>query len=265
MSLYNRVVNLLCFQRSVERADIILVPSRSTQHGLQDRFAVPASRLRRIPYGVEDRFRPLDRAVASRHIARRYNTTEDYLCVVGTIEPRKNLAMLVEAICILRRDREDKAQLLVAGGKGWKSSPLYNQLAASALTEREVKFLGYLPEEDIPYLYAGASLFVFPSLYEGFGFPVLEAMACGAPVVASNVSSIPEIAGDAAVLVDPRRPSDFAEAIWRIRSNPTLREDLVRGGIARAAQFKWSDTARAMLDVFTGIENRQPCASNAGR
>lgn len=265
MSHYNRLANGLCFRKSLESADVILVPSQSTGRGLEKHFAVSGLRIRVIPYAVEDSFGPIEGKLASRYVAQRYGTNEDYICAVGTVEPRKNLIMLVEAVQILRDRDRCKTQLLIAGARGWKDSPLRKQLAKSGLTEKEVKFLGYVPEEDMPYLYAGASVFVFPSFYEGFGFPVLEAMACGAPVVASNASSIPEVAGDAALLVDPNRPGDFAEAILRIRSDPTLREQLTRSGLARSGQFKWSDAARAVLGVFAGIDLKVPSASLAGR
>lgn len=261
MSLYNRLANRLCFRRSIENADVILVPSRSTGCDLGKLFGFSGLRIRVIPYAVEDCFCPIESKLAARHVAQKYGTCEDYICAVGTLEPRKNFITLVEVVRVLRDRHRCKTQLLIAGAKGWKNSPLEKQIARSGLTEKEVKFLGYVPEEDMPYLYSGASVFVFPSLYEGFGFPVLEAMACGAPVVASSASSIPEVTGDAALLVDSHRPGDLAEAISRIRSDPTLREQLTRSGLARASQLKWSDTARAMLDAFAGIDLKRPCAS----
>ena len=254
MSFYNRVVNCLCFRKSIRRAHVVVVPSQSTRLGMENGFAVPPSQVRTIPYGVENHFQPVRPAVAAARIARTYGVSEDYLCAVGTIEPRKNLATLIEAVRILRNRQQCEAQLLIAGAKGWKSAPLYRRLADSGFTENDVKFLGYVPEEDMPYLYAGASVFVFPSLYEGFGFPALEAMACGAPVVASNASSIPEVVGEAALLFDPHRPAELAEAILRVRSDSALREHLISSGISRAAQFKWVDTARATLAVLTGSD-----------
>lgn len=252
MSFYNRLVNRLLLKRSARQANVVLVPSQSTQRGLRTLPGVTDLRIRMVPYGVEGRFQPSDRLAAAERIAEKYGTSQDYLCSVGTVEPRKNLTTLIEAIRTLRDRHQCAAQLLVAGPRGWKNSRLHTQLVKSGLTRKNVKFLGYIPEEDMAHLYAVASVFVFPSLYEGFGFPVLEAMACGVPVVASNVSSIPEVADGAAVLVDPHKPSEFAEAISRVRSSPSLRDRLVRTGITRAAQFKWEASARAVVAVLTG-------------
>ncbi len=254
MSSYNRLVHSVLAGRSIRQADVICVPSESTRQGLINYFGGKGKEIEVAGWGIEDYYFRRDAAVAAKRIAQKFCTSPDYLCTVGTLAPRKNLGTLIEAVRILHDRHQCKAQLLIAGAKGWKNSPLYKQLAASALTEKDVKFLGYVPEEDMPYLYAGASVSVFPSLYEGFGFPVLEAMACGAPVVASNVSSIPEVAGGAALLFDPYLPGELAEAILRVRSSPRLREQLIRGGISRAAQFRWADTARAMLAVLTGRE-----------
>lgn len=264
MSVYNRFVSNLLLRKSVCAADLIVVPSQSTHRGLEEVLAVRGSRIRLVPYGVEEHFRPLDPIRAVRHIAQKYSTSQDYLCAVGTVEPRKNLTTLIEACAILRNRHQWKGQLLIAGAKGWKDSVLHRQIANFGLTEKEVKFLGYVPEEDMPHLYSGASVFVFPSVYEGFGFPVLEAMACGAPVVASSVSSIPEVAGGAALLADPHRACDFADAILRVRSDRRLREQLVDSGIRRAAEFRWTDAARAMLTVLTDNNDRQLRYSDTG-
>jgi glycosyltransferase involved in cell wall biosynthesis len=263
MSFYNRLVHNLLVGRSIRQTDVICVPSESTRYGVISYLGTAVKEAEVIRWGIEDHYSPRDPVAAAGRIAEKYGASLDYLCSVGTVSPRKNLVTLVEAVKILHDDHQCKVQLLIAGAKGWKNSSLYKQLGASGLTEKEVRFLGYVPEEDMPDLYAGASVFVFPSLYEGFGFPVLEAMACGAPVVASNVSSIPGVAGDAALLVNPRQPREWAEAILRIRSNSTLREDLIRRGISRAAQFKWSDTARAMLSVLTGRHKERPQESQA--
>jgi glycosyltransferase involved in cell wall biosynthesis len=265
MSMYNRLAHHLLAGRSIREADVICVPSQATRRGLMRYYEGASQRIEVVHWGIEDHYSMHDRMEAARRIAQKFGASLDYLCTVGTVIPRKNLHTIIEAVGILRDGHQCRVQLLIAGAKGWKNSSLREQLAASALTEKEVKFLGYVPEEDMPDLYAGASVFVFPSLYEGFGFPVLEAMACGAPVVASNVSSVPEVTGDAALLVDPHQPQDFADAILRVRSDPALREQLTERGFARAAKFKWSDTARAMLGPFTGIDNQQPWPSIAGK
>jgi glycosyltransferase involved in cell wall biosynthesis len=264
MSMYNRLAHNLLAGRSIREADAICVPSQATRQGLIRHYGRVTKRIEVVHWGIEDNYSYRDPKAAARRIAEKFGSSPDYLCTVGTVSPRKNLGTLIETFRILRDDYQCDAHLLIAGAKGWKNSTLYRQLAGSNLTEREIKFLGYVPEEDMPVLYAGASVFVFPSLYEGFGFPILEAMACGAPVVASNVSSIPEVAGEAALLVDPRQPRQWAQAILRIRSNSSLREHLIRSGLSRAAEFTWTETAQATLAVLTGCTMRPFQYSVAG-
>jgi glycosyltransferase involved in cell wall biosynthesis len=235
---------------SIWQADVICVPSQSTRRGLLGLPTGSAKDIRVVCYGVEDHYFPRDPVSSAKYIAERYCTSEDYVCAVGTIEPRKNLARLIEAFAILHACCSSPPQLLVAGTKGWKTSSVYRQLAAARLTESEVKFLGYVPEEDMPFLYSGASVFVFPSLYEGFGLPLIEAMACSAPVVASNTSSIPEVVGDAAIMVDPHSPSQFADAVIQLRTNPGLRAAIVQKGLQQVKRFSWTAAAEEMLCIF---------------
>ncbi|MGI0134982.1 MAG: glycosyltransferase family 4 protein [Candidatus Micrarchaeaceae archaeon] len=250
MALYNRCVHHLISGRSIRKSDVVCVPSHSTRESLQRLLGGVAKDIRVVYWGVEDCYFPHDRAVAARYIANKFSTSEDYVCTVGTIEPRKNLPRLIEAFDILRVRYGLQAQLLIAGAHGWKTSLIHRQLVASGLTEREVRFLGYVPEEDMPFLYSGASVFVLPSLYEGFGLPLIEAMACGAPIVASNTSSIPEVVGDAGVLADPYKPEEVAEAIIRFRADPGLRAASVQSGLQRVKRFSWTRAAKEMLSIF---------------
>ena len=148
---------------------------------------------------------PLEHEESARYISRKYNVSHQYLLNVGTVEPRKNIFGLLRAFKELKEKYRVPHQLLIAGGKGWKDSPIYKEYNKLQLGQ-DVIFLGYVPDEDMASLYNGADVFVFPSLYEGFGFPVLEAMACGCAVVASNTSSLPEVVGDCGLLVDPCSP-----------------------------------------------------------
>jgi glycosyltransferase involved in cell wall biosynthesis len=172
---------------------------------------------------------------------------------VGTLQPRKNLGRLLEAVALLREQaqRGEAPGLVIAGRKGWLYDPVFQQVERLGL-EREVVFPGYVPQEDLPALLSGARLFVFPSLYEGFGLPVLEAMACGTPVVCSNVSSLPEVAGDAAFLVDPRDVKGMAEAMNRLLQDEGLRAEVVERGYRRVRQFSWDRCARETLAVLEG-------------
>jgi glycosyltransferase involved in cell wall biosynthesis len=185
-------------------------------------------------------------------MASKYGTSENYICAVGTVEPRKNLVTLLEAVAILRRGKWNY-QLVLAGMPGWKNSGVYDTVKRLRLADADVLFLGHVPDDDMPLLYCGSRLFVFPSLYEGFGIPLAEAMACGTPVVASNSSSIPEVVQDAAVLVSPRSPEEFAGAIRRVLSDSGLRGLLIARGLRRAAEFSWESSARKVLDVLASV------------
>ena len=173
-----------------------------------------------------------------------------FILSVGTIEPRKNLARLIDAYSSI--PHHDDFDLLIAGGPGW----MYDEIYAAPVkfgVSRNVRFLGFVPESDLPPLYSLATLFVYPSLYEGFGLPVLEALACGAPVIASNNSSIPEVTGDAAILVDPRDTEALREAVARLLDDESTRLDLSRRGPERAAKFSWDASARQLLAAFEDV------------
>jgi glycosyltransferase involved in cell wall biosynthesis len=174
---------------------------------------------------------------------------------VGTVQPRKNYVRLIQAFAKMREDgggdgRSSALQLLIVGGRGW----LYEDVVAEADKHDSVRLLGFVEDEDLPALYRGADLFAFPSLYEGFGLPVLEAMACGVPVVCSNASSLPEVAGDAALLVDPLDIGALSAALHRALEDDELRQTMVDRGLAQAARFTWERSARQLQDVITSFE-----------
>ncbi|MFQ3661823.1 MAG: glycosyltransferase family 1 protein, partial [Chloroflexaceae bacterium] len=171
-----------------------------------------------------------------------------YFLYIGTIQPRKNLTRLIEAFA---HAGPDDALLVIAGRRGWLSEPIVRRVAELGLTNR-VRFPGYVPDADLPALLSGALAFVFPSLYEGFGMPVLEAMACGAPVLTSTTSALPEVAGDAALLVDPCDTDAIAAALRRLAADAPLRASLRARGLVRAADFTWERCARKTLDVLMG-------------
>jgi glycosyltransferase involved in cell wall biosynthesis len=154
---------------------------------------------------------------------------------------------------VLRERGEITLQLLTVGAQRQKNPQALELLRSLNLTAEDIRFLGYVPDEDLPILYSGSSLFVFPSLYEGFGLPLVEAMACSAPVIASNTSSIPEVVGDAGLLVPPTRPEAFAEAILRVRSDANLRKSMIDKGLRQAAGFRWDKTARRVLECIQNV------------
>jgi glycosyltransferase involved in cell wall biosynthesis len=179
----------------------------------------------------------------------RFGLPGKYILSVGTLEPRKNLSLLVESFALLRKWKIDDYRLVIAGEKGWKYDQIFRTVRDLGL-EDEVRFLGYVPTEDLPLLYRGAELFVYPSLYEGFGVPILEAMACGCPVVASDRASIPEVCGAAGILVAPEDRDDVAEAMGRVLSDPSLADAMRVRGRERAEGFRWETSARALLLLY---------------
>jgi glycosyltransferase involved in cell wall biosynthesis len=235
---------------SVRQADRIVAVSEATALDLQHVSNVPGSKIEVIHHGVDPAYKPQDAGRAAEYVAGKYGVSNDYALAVGTVQPRKNLATLVEAWKIVRERVKDQFQLVVAGARGWKNSQLDETIRRLGLTGDEVRFLGVVPEEDLPVLYSGSSVFVFPSLYEGFGLPLVEAMACGVPVIASNTSSVPEVVGDAALLVSPTEPATFAEAILRVRSDDNLRKALIEKGLTQAAGFSWGRAAAQLLDCM---------------
>jgi glycosyltransferase involved in cell wall biosynthesis len=239
--------------RTLERAARIIAVSEATKRDLIELYGVEAERVAVIPHGVDGEvFHPSTREEVDR-IRRRYAIDGPYLLSLGGLEPRKNLPNLVRAFARLPSD--ERPTLVLAGG-----SVEWNPEGRDALhaTLRElppgvrdgVVLTGYVGEQDKVALLGGAEALVYPSLYEGFGLPVLEAMACGTPVVTSDVSALPEIAGDAALLVDPRDPEAIASAMTRILGEVDLRRDLAERGSSRAAGFTWEKTARSTAEVL---------------
>jgi glycosyltransferase involved in cell wall biosynthesis len=179
-------------------------------------------------------------------VRKQYRLTRPFVLFIGTIEPRKNLDVLFDAYEALPGAVRREFELVIAGPIGWAP-------AATTARLQGFRHLGYLPESDIAPLTAAATVFAYPSLYEGFGFPVVQAMAAGVPVVTSNVSSLPEVAGDAAVLVDPRSAGELRDALCRLLLSPELRAGLVARGRARAADFRWEKCAAESLQFFERI------------
>jgi glycosyltransferase involved in cell wall biosynthesis len=246
----SRCMLWLFVKRSARQADRIVTISQSTARDLQRIFGVPESKIEVIYHGIGSAYKTQDPLAAAEYAASKYGVSRDYLLTVGTLGPHKNLITLVEAIRVLRGRGERSLQLLVVGADGRKKSGVLEAIQAARLTSEDIRFLGFVPDKDLPMLYAGSSAFVLPSLYEGFGLPLLEAMACGVPVIASNSSSIPEVVGDAALLVPPMHAEAFADAILRVRSEADLRRTMIEKGINRAACFRWEKTARQHLECM---------------
>ncbi len=244
---------------SVARADLVLADAASTQRDLAEVYGVSLDKIKVLYSGVDARFRPNVGEDAKARV-RELTRGKPYLLSVSTIQPRKNYARLIEAFAgianselrivnsqFLIRD----LQLMIAGGKGWMYDDVYASVERLNLRDR-VLFADFVSDDDLPALYAGTTLFVYPSLYEGFGLPVTEAMACGAPVVSSNASSLPEVAGDAALYFDPRDVDAMTDAMLRALADDALRADLRAKGFAQAKKFSWEKAAGELLESWSG-------------
>lgn len=248
----NRAFLQVAMPLFVRAADAIIAVSQQTRRDLMARYGTPDRKIRVIYEGIDERFAPIGPPAVAR-IRRQYASGPDrpYLLMVGTLEPRKNHATAMRALARLKRAGYPH-RLLVSGGKGWLFEPVAGLVAELGLTD-DVTFAGRVPDDDLPALYAGADALLLPSLYEGFGFPVLEAMACGTPVVCADSSSLPEVAGDAALLVPATDDEALAAAVERILTEPGLAEELRRRGAAQAARFRWEKCAAETVAVYREV------------
>ncbi len=236
---------------AVRRACLVLADSENTKNDLVRLLDVPAERVVVLYPGVEEAYRPVRDEARRDEVARKLRLDRPFLLTVGTLEPRKNLVHLLEAFHRLVQDFPH--DLIVAGRPGWMYRDIYRAVDRLGLHDR-VHFLGFLAEEDLPVLYNLADLFVFPSLYEGFGLPPLEAMACGTPVVCSNASSLPEVVGDAARQVDPRDVDGLVTAMAEVLNDSSLRRQMVERGRQQARRFSWPESAEALVKLLQGLE-----------
>ncbi|MCL4534492.1 MAG: glycosyltransferase family 4 protein [Bacteroidetes bacterium] len=237
---------------STYRADRVIAVSESTKRDLVRLLGLPAAKIETVHSAIQPGFEPIhDRSVLEA-FRRRQGIAGPFILFISTLEPRKNAERLIAAFACLKRDHKLPHKLVLAGARGWRFERIFASVEELGL-QNEVVFPGFVPPDDMPLWYNCAELFVYPSLYEGFGSPPLEAMACGTPVVASDSASLPEIVGDAALLVEPTDVDGLADAIWRILSSPTLRMELAEKGLQRAKKFSWTKTARRTIKVYESI------------
>ena len=234
---------------AARRATAIIAVSHSTKRDIVRILGVPESKVHVIYEAPAPCFRPLTSSPKLEEVRRRYRLPQRFVLYVGTIEPRKNLVRLLEAFAHLRQGRAIPHALILAGHRGWKDETVFATVERLGVQDA-VRFLGYVPEDDLVALYNLADVLVFPSLYEGFGLPVLEAMACGTPVVTSPRGSLQEVAGDAAVFVDPTEVGSIAEGLRRILKDPAEREALRARGLAHASRFTWEAAALRTWQLY---------------
>jgi len=241
----------------LKKTDMIISPSETTKRDILKYVDLPSNRIKVIYEGVQHNLLPLDKPEARRIIEKEYGIKDNYILYLGGADFRKNIHNLLVGFGRFL-ERHHTMHSLVLAGEVFERTYLSEVKAVfesieKLRLEKHIKVLGFISDQYINYLYSGADLFVFPSLYEGFGLPVLEAMACGTPVVTSHVSSLPEIAGNAALLIDPHDVDNIANAIYNVLKDNGLRKDLIHKGLERAKQFMWEKTARETLAVYKGF------------
>lgn len=234
----------------VRRTDAIITISESTKRDLVRHYDTPAEKITVVYEAAASHFQPTSSFTVTQ-VRREYALPERFLLTVGTIEPRKNLSRLLEALVRLRADDPD-LHLVVVGARGWLYESFFRRIDELGLAD-VVHFPGYVLDADLPAIYTAATVVVMGSVYEGFGLPVLEAMACGTPVVSSDASSLPEVGGDAACYFDPRDVDDMTATLGRVLDDEDLRQEMSVAGLARAAKFSWERTARETLAVYERV------------
>ena len=248
MNKWNILVHRLFHRRSMAKADLVVTISDTVAGEIKAAFPELSPKVQRIYCGVDPRYRARDKRSAREYVAKNYQIDGDYLLAVATLEPRKNLALLIKAFAGFKSQNPAlHVKLAVVGAKGWKYPSLFHTVHSLGL-ESSIIFLGYVPDEDLPYLYSAASLFLFPSVYEGFGLPILEAAMSKTPLMLSDIPVFREIAGSAAVYFDPRNARQLAEKISAWFAKPDINNRLA----ADLAKYSWKKTAAEYLDIFNG-------------
>ncbi|MFN0119221.1 MAG: glycosyltransferase family 4 protein [Blastocatellia bacterium] len=230
------------------RATRIIAPSEFTRRETIEHLGVSEDKIQVIPEAARTHMRPLAPAECAPAL-EKYGISAPYLLYVGTIEPRKNLLTLLRAYDDLLRSTPHRPQLVLAGGRGWLCESVFDLVRELKLDD-QVKFTGYVDDADLPALYSGCEIFLYPSLYEGFGLPPLEAMACGAPVITSNTSSIPEVVGDAGQLLGPNDGAGLTATMAKWLDDPAARRHYREAGLKRAALFSWERAARETQTLY---------------
>ena len=251
--------------RSVKRATHVLADSLATKDDLIELFGTRAEKITVLYSGVESRFAPVRDQVEIDRVCAKYHLPRPFILSVGTLQPRKNYGRLIEAFAELikhpstsplrgsAQDASGGHHLVITGGKGWMYESIFEQVKSLGL-ENRVHFPGFVDDADLPALYSAAELFAYVSLYEGFGLPLLEAMACGTPVIASNVSSLPEVVGDVGLQVDPRDVADITRALRAMIERSDARENSIAAGLDRARTYTWEKAANQLLSIYDDMK-----------
>jgi len=235
--------------QAVHQADHIIADSKSTRQDILRMLGVPPDKVSVVYLAANPLYRPVPLARARQRAAEKFGLSGDFILFVSTIEPRKNLPTLLKAYRQLLDAYKIDVELAVVGKKGWLYGEIPSLVEELQLADR-ARFLGRVSDDDLLYLYNAAGVLAHPALYEGFGLPPLEAMACGTPVIVSNASSLPEVVSDAGLLVNPKNVDAWAAALWRVFADDALRDELSQRALARSGYFSWERTARQTLEIY---------------
>jgi len=239
----------ILFKPVLRRVNRIIAISENTRKDLIEHFKLPEDKIDIIPPGCDTIFRTITDQSQIMRIKEKYSLPDKFILSVSTLEPRKNFVGIIRAYSIFKKKRDNVPKLVIVGGKGWGYNPIFSEVKKLKL-EKHIIFTGYVPDEDLPFIYNASSLFVFASFYEGFGLPPLEAMACGIPTLCTSDTSFFEATGNAAVSINPYDVEDIAEKIERVLNSKSLREDLIQKGLRQAGKFNWKETAQKTLEVY---------------
>ena len=235
--------------QAVRWTDHIISVSESTKRDTIQHLGVAEDRITVVHEAANPVFRPMDRQEAREQIRYRHGIEAPYILFVSTIEPRKNVPTLLRALWQLVECYKEDVRLVLAGGKGWLFEDAFSVVDELKL-DRRVHFVGRVSSEDLLYLYNAAEMLAHPAFYEGFGLPPLEAMACGLPVIVSNVASLPEVVGDAGFLIDPHEVDELTVAMWRVLNDDGLRQEMRQKGLKQAGRFSWERAARETMAIY---------------
>lgn len=244
------LLHKLLFSKTLQSVDKIITVSECSKRDLVTYFSIPEDKIKVIFNGVDPKFKPLNKEDVNEFL-KKYNLNFPFILFVGTLEPRKNLSTLFKAYYQLKK-KNINHKLVIAGKKGWKYQEIFETVNKLNL-KNDIIFTDYIPENDLPALYNAADVFVYPSIYEGFGLPPLEAMACGTPVVTSNISSLPEVVGNAGITVDPKDIDMLATSLYEVLTNDSLMKEMTKKGLERAKLFSWRSCAVETLKVYQEV------------
>lgn len=233
-----------------KNTDKIITISKNSKKDIMNIYKIPEKQIIVTNLGVDKKFKKIKNRKVLEDVKNKYDLPENFILFVGTIEPRKNLENLIR---VFSKYRNKEIKLVIVGKMGWKYKPFFKTLKQLNLN-KDIKLLGFVEDDDLPYLYNLAKVFVYPSFYEGFGLPVLEAMACGCPVITSNTSSLPEVIGNAGIMIDPKNlENELIPAVEKILNSPTIRNELIEKGFVEAKKFSWIKTVKRTLNIYENV------------